>query len=125
MRFVTICLVPVLAGCTTPPPPVSNNAPIAEIAGRVAGARERCVVTSQSEGFRAANRNTLLLRRGKSIWVNQLKDNCGGFGQWDILVTEPIGTQHCEGDLVRSFDPVSKIPGPTCQLGAFIPYTRP
>ena len=125
MRFVTIFLVAVVAGCTASPPAAPGNAPIAEIAGRVAGAAERCVLTSQSEGFRAANRNTLLLRRGKSIWVNQLKDGCGGFGQWDVLVTEPLGTQHCEGDLVRSFDPVSKIPGPTCQLGAFIPYTRP
>ena len=125
MRLVTICLVPALAGCAAPPPAVPDNAPIAEIAGMVAGAPQRCVLTSQSEGFRAANRSTLLLRRGKSIWVNQLKGGCGSFGQWDVLVTEPIGTQHCEGDLVRSFDPVSKIPGPTCQLGAFIPYTRP
>jgi hypothetical protein len=28
------------------------------------------------------------------------------------------------GDLVRSFDSVSKIPGPSCRLGDFIPYTR-
>ena len=125
MRFVTICLAAALAGCTAPPPPVANNAPIAEIAGRVAGPPQRCVVTTQSEGFRAANRNTLLLRRGKSIWVNQVRGGCGSFGQWDVLVTEPIGTQHCEGDLIRSFDPVSKIPGPTCRLGAFIPYTKP
>ena len=125
MRFVTICLVPALAACASPPPTVPNNAPIADIAGRVAGAPQRCVATTQSEGFRAANRNTLLLRRGKSMWVNQLQGGCGGFGQWDVLVTEPIGTQHCEGDLIRSFDPVSRIPGPTCRLGAFIPYTRP
>ena len=125
MRFVTIWLVPALAGCAAPPPTAPGNAPIAELAGRVAGAPERCVLTTQSEGFRAASRNTLLLRRGKSIWVNQLQDGCGSFGQWDVLVTEPIGTQHCAGDLVRSFDPVSNIPGPTCRLGAFIPYTRP
>ena len=125
MRFVTICIVPVLAGCAAPPPPVANNAPIAEIAGMVAGAPQRCVGTTQSEGFRSVNRNTLVLRRGRSVWVNQLQGGCGGFGQWDVIVTEPIGTQHCEGDLIRSFDPVSKIPGPACRLGAFIPYTKP
>ena len=125
MRFITVCLLPALAGCTAPPPTAPSNAPIAEIAGRLAGAPQRCVATRQSEGFRAANRNTLLLRRGKSIWVNQLQGGCGSFGQWDVLVTEPIGTQHCEGDLIRSFDPVSKIPGPTCRLGAFIPYRKP
>jgi hypothetical protein len=125
MRFVSICLVSVLAGCAAPPPTLLNNAPIADIAGMVAGAPQRCAGTTQSEGLRAANRNTLLLRRGRSVWVNQLQDGCGGFGQWDVIVTEPIGTQHCEGDLVRSFDPVTKIPGPACRLGAFIPYTRP
>ena len=125
MRFVSICLVSVLAGCAAPPPTLLNNAPIADIAGMVAGAPQRCAGTTQSEGLRAANRNTLLLRRGRSVWVNQLQDGCGGFGQWDVIVTEPIGTQHCEGDLVRSFDPVTKIPGPACRLGAFIPYIRP
>ena len=125
MRFVTICLGAALAGCAAPPPPVANNAPIADIAGLVAGTPERCVGTTQGEGFRAVNRNTLVLRRGKSVWVNQPQGGCGGFGQWDVMVTEPIGTQYCEGDLIRSFDPVSKIPGPTCRFGAFIPYTRP
>ena len=125
MRFVIICFVLALAGCGAPPPPAPNNAPIAEIAGLVAGAPERCVGTTQSEGFRSVNRNTLILRRGKWVWINQLKDNCGGIGQWDALITEPLGTQYCEGDLIRSFDPVSRIPGATCQLGAFIPYSRP
>ena len=125
MRFVTICLGSALAGCAAPPPPVANNAPIADIAGMMVGAPQRCVGTTQSEGFRSVNRNTLVLRRGRSVWVNQLQGGCGGIGQWDVLVTEPLGTQYCEGDLIRSFDPVSRIPGPTCRLGAFIPYTRP
>ena len=125
MRFVTICLVPALAGCAAPPPTVPNNAPIAEIAGRVAGAPQRCVATTQSEGFRAANRNTLLLRRGKS--------DLGQPAAGRLRRLRPVGrARHradrhpiLRGDLVRSFDPVSKIPGPTCRLGAFIPYTRP
>ena len=112
-----------LAGCTAPPP-VASNAPIAEIAGRVAGPAQRCVTTTQSQGLQAANRNTLLYRNGSKLWVNQLQDGCGGFGRWDVLVTEPIGTQYCRGDLIRSFDPVSKIPGPSCRLGDFVPYTR-
>lgn len=123
MRIALVTLILTLAGCTAPPP-VASNAPIAELAGRVAGPPQRCVLTTQSEGFRAVNRNTLLLRRGRTIWVNRLQGTCGGFGQWDVIVTEPIGTQHCEGDLIRSFDPISKIPGPTCRMGAFTPYTR-
>ena len=123
MRTAFIALAATLAGCTAPPP-VASNAPIAEIAGRVAGPAQRCVVTTQSEGLQAVNRNTLVYRNGSKIWVNQLQGGCGGFGRWDVLVTEPIGTQYCRGDLIRSFDPVSKIPGPSCRLGDFVPYTR-
>ena len=94
--FITLA-VAALAGCTAPPP-VASNAPIAEIAGRVAGPAQRCVTTTQSQGLQAANRNTLLYRNGSKLWVNQLQDGCGGFGRWDVLVTEPIGTQYCRGD---------------------------
>ena len=123
MRIAFVSLAAALAGCTAPPPSASN-APIAEIAGRVAGPAQRCVTLTQSEGLHAANRSTLSVRAGKTVWINQMQEGCSGFGQWDVLVTEPIGTQYCRGDLVRSFDSVSKIPGPSCRLGDFIPYTR-
>ena len=123
MRIAFVSLAAALAGCTAPPPSASN-APIAEIAGRVAGPAQRCVTLTQSEGLHAANRSTLSVRTGKTVWINQMQEGCSGFGQWDVLVTEPIGTQYCRGDLVRSLDSVSKIPGPSCRLGDFIPYTR-
>lgn len=124
MRTFVIASAAVLASCAAAPPPPANNAPITEIAGRVAGPPERCVLTEQGVGLRVANRNTLTYRSGKKVYVNQVQGTCGGFGQWDVLVLEPIGTQYCAGDLVRSFDPVSKIPGPTCRLGEFVPYTK-
>lgn len=124
MRQTALLLAATLGSCTAPPPPPVSNAPISEIAGRVAGPAQRCVLTEQGVGMKVANRNTLTLHGGKTIYVNQVQGTCGGFGQWDVLVFEPIGTQYCTGDLVRSFDPVSKIPGPTCRLGEFIPYTK-
>ena len=123
MRIAFIGLTVALAGCTAPPP-VQPNAPISEIAGRVAGPAQRCVLTQQSESLRPVNRNTLLYGGGKMLWVNELQGGCGGFSRWDVLVLEPIGTQYCRGDLVRSFDPISKIPGPSCRLGDFVPYAR-
>jgi hypothetical protein len=118
-----------LAACTASQPPATAAAdaarPIAEIAGRIAGPAQRCVTIEQSQSLRVADRNTLLYRSGRTIWVNRVEGNCGSFSQWDVIVTEPIGTQYCQGDLVRSFDPVSKIPGPTCRMGEFVPYTRP
>jgi hypothetical protein len=124
MRNVVIILGLTVASCTAPPPPAASNAPIAQLAGRVAGQPQRCVLTEQGVGLQPVNRNTVTLQSGKTIWVNQMQGTCGGFGLWDVMVTEPVGTQHCAGDLVRSFDPVSKIPGPSCRLGEFVPYTK-
>lgn len=124
MRTVFIASVVTLAGCTAAPPPPANNAPIAQLAGRVAGEPKHCVSTGNGQSLTPVNRNTVLYGSGKTIWVNTMQGNCGGFGQWDIMVTEPLGTQHCKGDLVRSVDPVSRIPGPTCRLGEFVPYTK-
>ena len=41
------------------------------------------------------------------------------------LVTYPFGSQHCRGDIVRTMDRLSHIPGPGCVLGDFVPYRRP
>lgn len=124
MRQTALMLAAALGSCTAAPPPPAGNAPIPEIAGRIAGPAQRCVLTEQGVGLHIANRNTLTYRSGKTIYVNQVQGNCGGYSQWDTIVVEPIGTQYCTGDLVRSFDPVSKIPGPSCRLGEFIPYTK-
>jgi hypothetical protein len=129
MKIAVTGLAAMIAGCTAPQPSTPTawgaNGPIPEVGGRVAGTPQRCVTVEQSQGLRAANRSTLVYRSGRIIWVNHVQGGCGSFGQWDVLVTEPLGTQYCQGDLVRSFDPVSKIPGPSCRMGEFIPYTRP
>lgn len=124
MRTVVIGLGLAAASCAAPPPsPTANDAPIAEIAGRVPGPPQHCVLADQT-ALKIANRSTLIYRSGKTVFVNQLQGRCGGFGKWDILVTEPMGPQYCAGDLVRSFDPTTKIAGPTCRLGEFIPYIK-
>jgi len=124
MRIAFIASAIVLSGCTAAPPPSASHAPISAIAGRVAGQPQHCVLTDQGTGLTPVNRNTVVYRSGKTVWVNQMQGTCGGFGQWDIMVTEPLGTQYCAGDLVRSIDAHSRIPGPTCRLGEFVPYTK-
>ena len=64
----------------------------------------------------------LLYSRGATIWANNLGPECG-FSVNDTLISEPL-SHYCRGDLVRSFDHMSNIPGPTCVLGDFVPYTR-
>lgn len=124
MRTRIILLVAGLAACTTPPPPGTSDRPIPELAGRTAGTAARCVTIVRGEPLRVANGHTVLYGHGGTVWMNRMQDNCGSYDPWDVLVTEPIGSQHCQGDLVRSFDPTSRLPGPTCRLGAFVPFTR-
>lgn len=73
--------------------------------------------------MRIVSPNAFLYGAGRTVWLNVPPGDCGGLRDSDVLVTEPLG-QYCRGDLVRSIDRYSKIPGPTCRLGDFIPYTR-
>jgi hypothetical protein len=114
----------ILASCAPPPPGVQLQGPPEEIAGLVAGPPERCVSIYPQQSLRLSdnNRHVLLYGNGRTIWTNQLGQCL--FGRDDVLVTEPVGSQYCRGDIVRSFDRQSRIPGPGCVLGDFVPYTR-
>jgi hypothetical protein len=120
--------VPLLAlallSCSVPPPGVEQQGPALELAGLAAGAPQHCVTISSQQSFRVSddNRHVLLYGGGRTIYANQL-GQCR-FASDDILVTEPVGSQYCRGDIVRSLDRQSRIPGPACILGDFVPYTR-
>ena len=114
----------ILVSCAVPPPGPGQAAPDRELAVRVAGAPQRCVLISAQQSLRMSegDRHVLLYGNGRTIWANRL-GQCT-FGSEDVLVTEPIGSYYCRGDLVRSFDRFSRIPGPACVLGDFVPYAR-
>lgn len=113
-----------LGSCTAAQPYAERQGPPIELAGRTAGPPRRCAMLTQLDSLRVSetDRHTLIYGSGKTIYANNL-GQCR-FGNDDILVTEPTGSQLCGGDIVRSMDRYSHIPGPTCILGDFIPYTR-
>ena len=123
MRVVPAALSACLAACAASPPGPVTAQPT-ELAGRVAGGAQRCVLIVQGEGLRLADSHTILYGQGRTLWVNRLAPECSGLSRSDALVIEPLGSQYCRGDLVRTIDPVSRLPGPACRLGDFIPYTR-
>ena len=115
-----LCVV----SCAPPPAGGPPGQPLG-LAGRTAGAPQRCVIIQPAEAFRVSqsDRHTLLYGSGRTIWANHLGAGCG-FDSSLTLVSQPIGSSHCRGDLVRSFDSFTRIPGPSCVLGDFIPYTH-
>jgi hypothetical protein len=119
-----IVALAVAASSCAPAETRPSTVAIPELAGRTAGAPQRCVPTQPTEALRVVDSHTALYGGGATIWVNRLATECPGMTRMDILVIEPLGTQYCRGDKVRSVDPVSRIPGPVCVLGDFVPYTR-
>jgi len=124
MRILAFALAATIAGCTASPPPPASSTAIPELAGRVAGTPERCVTTQQTVGLHIAGPHTITYRDGPTIWVNAVPE-CSPLKSSDILVLEPIGSQYCRGDLVRTRDNVTLLPGPGCRLSEFVPYTKP
>src|SRR3990170_5109613 len=100
-------LAAIVAGCA-PSSPVGAPALIAELAGRTAGAPQRCVPTQQTGSMRIAAPQVILYGSGRTIWVNRLASNCLGMTPPNSLVVEPFGAQYCRGDRVRSVEPLSK-----------------
>jgi len=121
IAFITLALA--LASCVAPAS-VPEQRQAQELIGRIAGKSEHCVIFVPQSTLRISDgdRHTLLYGTGKTIWANNL-GQCR-FGLDDILVTEPLGSRHCRGDIVRSFDRISHIPGPTCVLSDFVPYHK-
>lgn len=113
-----------LASCAVPPQPPQQQGPPAELAGRVAGRPQTCVTTTQLDVLRPSETapHVLLYGSGRTIWANNLA-SCR-FGSDDILVIRLYGSNICRGDIVRSIDRLSRIPGPACVLNEFVPYTR-
>lgn len=124
MRITLLPLIAIVGSCAAPPPE-SGPRQAAELSGRASGPAERCVLIEQTMALRvsATDHHTLLYGGGKMVWANRLGPSCS-FASNDILITEPIGSYYCRGDLVRSFDRFTKIRGPACVLSDFVPYAR-
>lgn len=113
-----IALAAILAGACAAPP---YEAPAIAAA---AGAPQRCVSIDSAGSLRVVDRATITFASGSTRWVNRLKMQCAGVTSFDIPVMEPSGSQYCSGDLVRTIDQRTGIPGPACVLGDFVPYRR-
>jgi hypothetical protein len=122
---IAILALALLVSCAAPPPDSAPRKLAVELAGRTAGAPQRCVLIQQNEALRISttDRHMLLYGSGRTVFANALSPGCG-FGAEDIPISEPLGSYHCRGDIVRSVDRFSGIPGPACVLGDFVPFSR-
>lgn len=124
MRPVAVAIALLLGSCAAPQSYADRQGPPIELAGALPGAAQRCLMLNQIDLLRVSQNDphTLVYGSGRTMWANRL-GQCS-FGRNDVLVTEPTGSQLCGGDIVRSFDRNSRIPGPSCVLSEFVPYRR-
>jgi hypothetical protein len=121
--WTPVVLAGLASGCS--PPPAATPGVIPELAGRTAGAPRNCVTNDSPSSLRIVDGRTMLYGSGSTVWLNRLAVECPGVDSWnDILVAFPSGSQYCRGDIVKTLDRTSHIPGPSCILGDFIPYRR-
>ncbi|HEV2596007.1 MAG TPA: hypothetical protein VGU01_12470 [Sphingomicrobium sp.] len=124
MRPGALTIAFLLGSCAATQPGSESRGPPVELSGALPGAAQRCLMLDQFDSLRVSQNDphTLVYGSGRMIWANQL-GQCS-FGRNDVLVMEPTGSQLCGGDIVRSFDRNSRIPGPSCVLSEFVPYRR-
>jgi hypothetical protein len=120
MRLLPFLLL--AAACATGSARESDLA--AELAGRTAGEAEDCVSASSGANLVARDPQTLVYRRGDTLWVNRLAAACPGLDPTSTLLVELHGSRYCRGDHFRTIELGRTIAGPICLLGRFTPYRR-
>ena len=94
---------------------------------------QSCIDSRTMSAQRAEDSQTIIFSDGMRTYRNHLRTDCPGamrLNSFGSLETEPQGTQLCDGDTVRVFDPygvrtVGIEAYPRCVLGWFEPVPKP
>jgi len=123
--LILIAAAATIAGCSRPVTPADDTV-ATTLAGRAAGPMETCISTNPSENLRVLDAQTLAYGTGRTVYVNRLAAACPGLSTFNTLIVEGgTGSQYCRGDRVRGLEPGGIIPGPSCNLGDWVPYRLP
>lgn len=122
LLLVTACSI---GGCTKPAEP-ARASDASELSGRVAGAPQSCVPNLANQNLRALDASTVALGSGRTIYINHLPGPCPALAPLNtIIVDASDGTRYCRGNRIRGLELGAIIPGPTCNLGDWVPYRLP
>jgi len=123
--LMLIAAAATLASCSRAVSP--PGADVAEaLAGRLPGPPQSCVTTYPAENLHALDAQTIAYGTGRTIYINRLAEACPAISPFNAIIVEPLlPGQYCRADRIRGNEPGSIIPGPTCNLGEWIPYRRP
>lgn len=123
MRALVLTVGLMVAACAGPVAP-PGDASASLTAGRVAGPPQSCVSSQSTDGLHAIDSATLAYGSGRTIYINRLGGSCPGLRELSTIIVDVHGGQYCRGDHIRALEPGAIIPGPTCNLGDWVPYRR-
>jgi hypothetical protein len=92
------------------------------LAGLTPGKQVDCVDTQGLNGPQIIGTNLLYHDVGK-VWRTDV-GSCPGLKHDSLLVVEQWGARMCERDRFRVLDRGSSVPGMTCGMGKFTPYSK-
>ena len=97
------------------------------LAGKVAGAPQRCLPRYRSVEQEIVDSRTILYRQGRGlVYRNDPPGGCAGLDRTRTLVIRPInGGDYCGGDIVRVVDQTTGTQVGSCAFSDFVPYYTP
>lgn len=121
-KLILLSATALIASCT-PQPPAGQSPFARDLAQRTAGAPQACVSTMANQNLYVIDQMTVAYGQGQTIYVNHLGAACPALSPLNTLMVDVQSGQYCRGDRVRGLEPGATIPGPTCNLGDWTPYT--
>jgi hypothetical protein len=132
MRGIGLLLVMAsLGACATGPQPArsaqAENHLQKLLAGRVAGPPVACLSDYRTQNLVVIDDRTILYRDGRTYYRNDFNGGaCENLRIGNALVTKRFGgTGLCRGDIAQVVDFSSGFTVGSCQMGDFVPYTKP
>ncbi|QNM81757.1 hypothetical protein H8M03_06695 [Sphingomonas sabuli] len=117
-----------IVACAPVPPPGPKTAQAQAkldryLAGKVAGPPQTCIQPYQAGETITIDDNTILFKRGSTIYRNDPPGGCNGMGSgFYTLVTRSTGSGLCSGEIATVADVRSGVTMGSCPLGQFVPY---
>lgn len=68
--------------------------------------------------------DTLLYRYSSDVVFRNKTDGCDGVERGDVVITRQYQPRLCRGQIIQTFDAISRNPTGGCTLGDFVPYVR-
>lgn len=95
------------------------------LAGYTAGEPVNCISQYAIQDVEVFDKTALLYNmNGDRYFLNIPDAGANSLDKWDVLVTENFGSQLCSVDIVKLWDPGTRMQTGFVNLGKFIPYTK-